>query len=126
MESDRSPSLEQDHLHASKQSLAAEHSSPCPCRTKVPQVTGHCPVKSHPDKCRVPNLAKHFLDALEAAGELVGAILVQVPFPVTIALSFSIVVSSAPSVTSSLSAPSSVFVFPIDPFPMPACICSQT
>ena len=71
------------------------------------------------------HLSKHFLNALEAAGKLVSAVLIQVPFPVTIALSFSILVSPATTVTPSLPPPSSVLVFPIWPLPMPASICSH-
>ena len=71
------------------------------------------------------HLAKHFLDALEAAGELVGAVLVQVPFPVTITLSFSIVIASATTVPPSLPTPSPVLVVPIWPLPMPAGICNN-
>ena len=71
------------------------------------------------------HLAKHFLNALEAASKLVGTILVQVSFPVTVALSLPIVVSPAAPVAPLFSSPSSMIIVTIWPLPMAACICKH-
>ena len=71
------------------------------------------------------HLAKHFLNALEAAGKLVGTILVQVSLPVAVALSLPIVVSPAAPVAPLFSSPSSMIIITVWPLPMAACICNQ-